>query len=93
VNLCCLIDVKPAKVGFFIGFFMYYQGVKKTIVVRTVEKKGTQLGNIHPLLERTIFSQGYYFRGRTGSDAIKTTLAVVIIGDGRNGCPFDHCHQ
>ena len=37
---------------------MYYQGVKKTIVVRSVEKKRSLLGDIHPLLERLFLARG-----------------------------------
>lgn len=37
---------------------MYYQGVKKTIVVRTIEKKRPFEGNVHPLLERLFLARG-----------------------------------
>ena len=37
---------------------MYYQGVKKTIVVRPVGKKRRQLGELHPLLERLFLARG-----------------------------------
>ncbi len=37
---------------------MYYQGVKKTIVVRTVEKKRSLEGDIPPLLERLFLARG-----------------------------------
>ena len=36
---------------------MYYQGVKKTIVVRTVKKR-LRLGELHPLLERIFLARG-----------------------------------
>jgi single-stranded-DNA-specific exonuclease len=52
------IYVKPTKVGFFIESFMYYQGVKKTIVVRSIEKKRSQFGDMHPLLERIFLARG-----------------------------------
>ncbi|TRW89925.1 single-stranded-DNA-specific exonuclease RecJ [Candidatus Methylobacter oryzae] len=37
---------------------MYYQGVKKTIVRRTVPKKRSTLGEMHPVLERIFLSRG-----------------------------------
>lgn len=37
---------------------MYYQGVKKTIVARTVEKKRFRLSGLHPLLERIFLARG-----------------------------------
>ncbi len=37
---------------------MYYQGVKKTIVVRPVKKKRTLQVNLHPLLERLFLARG-----------------------------------
>ena len=37
---------------------MYYQGVKKIIVARPVEKKRSQLGGLHPLLERLFLARG-----------------------------------
>ena len=37
---------------------MYYQGVKKTIVVRAVQKKRSFQGEIHPLLERLFLARG-----------------------------------
>ena len=37
---------------------MYYQGVKKTIVVRSVQKKSSFQGKIHPLLERLFLARG-----------------------------------
>lgn len=37
---------------------MYYQGVKKTIVVRPVSKKSVQFGDIHPLLARIFAARG-----------------------------------
>ena len=37
---------------------MYYQGVKKTIVVRAVQKKRSFQGKIHPLLERLFLARG-----------------------------------
>ncbi len=37
---------------------MYYQGVKKTIVRRTVPKKRSNLGEMHPVLERIFLSRG-----------------------------------
>ena len=37
---------------------MYYQGVKKTIVVRAVQKKCSFQGEIHPLLERLFLARG-----------------------------------
>jgi single-stranded-DNA-specific exonuclease len=37
---------------------MYYQGVKKTIVARTVEKKRFRLNGLHPLLERIFLARG-----------------------------------
>jgi single-stranded-DNA-specific exonuclease len=49
---------KPATAGFFIGHFMYYQGIKKIIVIRPVEKKRSRLGNMHPLLERIFLARG-----------------------------------
>ena len=37
---------------------MYYQGVKKTIVVRSAGKKRSFVGDIHPLLERIFLARG-----------------------------------
>jgi len=49
---------------------MYYQGVKKTIVVRPVSKKRVQFGDIHPLLAR-IFAA----RGLTSATELERSLA------------------
>ena len=51
---------------------MYYQGVKKTIVVRAVEKKRSLLGEIHPLLERLFLA-----RGITSEAELDRTLAKL----------------
>ena len=37
---------------------MYYQGIKKSIVVRSSAKKHITFGNIHPLLERIFITRG-----------------------------------
>ena len=51
---------------------MYYQGVKKTIVVRPVKKKPTLQGNLHPLLERLFLA-----RGITSEIELDRTLAKL----------------
>ena len=51
---------------------MYYQGIKKTIVVRSVEKKRSLLGEIHPLLERLFLA-----RGITSAAELDRTLAKL----------------
>ncbi|MDA1343351.1 MAG: single-stranded-DNA-specific exonuclease RecJ, partial [Proteobacteria bacterium] len=48
---------------------MYSQGVKKTIVLRPVEKATSQFDDIHPLLQR-IFSA----RGVKSTDDLDRTL-------------------
>ncbi|MGZ8241109.1 MAG: DHH family phosphoesterase, partial [Methylobacter sp.] len=37
---------------------MYYQGEKKIIVARPVPKKRSQLGHLHPILERIFLARG-----------------------------------
>ncbi|NOU22886.1 MAG: single-stranded-DNA-specific exonuclease RecJ, partial [Methyloglobulus sp.] len=37
---------------------MYFQGVKKTIVVRPAEKNKGQFSDIHPLLQRIFSARG-----------------------------------
>ncbi|MDO9106039.1 MAG: single-stranded-DNA-specific exonuclease RecJ [Methylovulum sp.] len=37
---------------------MYYQGVKKSIILRPIGKKRPQFGDIHPLLERIFLARG-----------------------------------
>lgn len=37
---------------------MYYQGEKKIIVARSVPKKRSQLGDLHPILERIFLARG-----------------------------------
>jgi len=51
---------------------MYYQGVKKAIVPRPVEKKHGQFGAIHPLLERIFLA-----RGLSSADELDRTLAKL----------------
>ncbi|MFI3155658.1 MAG: single-stranded-DNA-specific exonuclease RecJ [Methylococcaceae bacterium] len=51
---------------------MYYQGVKKTIVARPVVKKRSNLGEIHPILERIFLA-----RGLTSTDELDRTLAKL----------------
>lgn len=51
---------------------MYYQGVKKTIVRRTVPKKRSNLGEMHPVLERIFLS-----RGLTSQADLDRTLAKL----------------
>ncbi len=51
---------------------MYYQGVKKAIVPRPLEKKRGQFGNIHPLLERIFLA-----RGVSAADELDRTLAKL----------------
>ena len=51
---------------------MYYQGVKKIIVARPVEKKRSQLGGLHPLLERLFLA-----RGVTSAAELDRTLATL----------------
>ena len=51
---------------------MYYQGVKKTIVVRTVKKKRSLEGGIHPLLERL-----FLVRGITSETELDRTLSKL----------------
>ncbi len=49
---------------------MYYQGVKKSIVARPVPKKPSNLGEIHPILERIFLA-----RGLTAEAELDRTLA------------------
>ena len=51
---------------------MYYQGVKKTIVARPVVKKRSNLGEMHPILERIFLA-----RGLTSTDELDRTLAKL----------------
>lgn len=51
---------------------MYYQGVKKIIVTRPIAKKRTQLGDIHPLLERIFMA-----RGLSSPDELDRTLSKL----------------
>lgn len=51
---------------------MYYQGVKKAIVLRPQSKKHVQIGDIHPLLERILLT-----RGVTSQDDLDTTLVKL----------------
>ncbi|MEY3808593.1 MAG: Single-stranded-DNA-specific exonuclease RecJ [Pseudomonadota bacterium] len=51
---------------------MYYQGVKKIIVTRPVDKKRVNLGEIHPILERIFLA-----RGLTSTDELDRTLAKL----------------
>lgn len=51
---------------------MYYQGVKKIIVTRPVDKKRVNLGEIHPILERIFLA-----RGLTSTDELDRTLVKL----------------
>ncbi|MGZ5054855.1 MAG: single-stranded-DNA-specific exonuclease RecJ [Methylobacter sp.] len=51
---------------------MYYQGVKKIIVTRTVPKKRAKLGEMHPVLERIFLA-----RGLTTEAELDRTLAKL----------------
>ncbi|MGZ4956414.1 MAG: single-stranded-DNA-specific exonuclease RecJ [Methylobacter sp.] len=51
---------------------MYYQGVKKTIVTRPVPKKRSNLGEMHPILERIFLA-----RGLTSEAELDRTLAKL----------------
>ncbi|MDP1771741.1 MAG: single-stranded-DNA-specific exonuclease RecJ [Methylobacter sp.] len=51
---------------------MYYQGVKKTIVTRSVPKKHARLGEMHPVLERIFLA-----RGLTSEAELDRTLAKL----------------
>jgi single-stranded-DNA-specific exonuclease len=51
---------------------MYYQGVKKTIVPRPVPKKRSNLGEMHPVLERIFLA-----RGLTSTAELDRTLAKL----------------
>ena len=37
---------------------MYYQGIKKTIVARVIDKKPSRLNGLHPIIERIFLSRG-----------------------------------
>ena len=37
---------------------MYYQGIKKAIILRSFEKNRSELGEIHPLLKRLFLARG-----------------------------------
>lgn len=51
---------------------MYFQGIKKTILARPVDKKRVQLGDIHPLLQRI-----YQARGITSVEELDRSLGTL----------------
>jgi len=72
---------------------MYYQGVKKTIVVRTIKKKRSLEGGIHPLLERLFLVRG--ITSETELDRTLSKLPSPWLLSGMEGMvtSFDHRHQ
>ena len=51
---------------------MYYQGVKKSIILRPIKKKRSLQGNLHPLIERILLA-----RGITSENELDRTLAKL----------------
>ena len=51
---------------------MYYQGVKKSIILRPIKKKRSLQGNLHPLIERILLA-----RGITSESELDRTLAKL----------------
>jgi len=51
---------------------MYYQGIQKTIVTRSVDIKYVQLGDLHPVLQRIFLS-----RGVKSVSELDRTLAIL----------------
>jgi single-stranded-DNA-specific exonuclease len=51
---------------------MYFQGIKKTIITRTIDKKQLRFGNLHPVLERIFLS-----RGLKSESELNRTLTVL----------------
>jgi single-stranded-DNA-specific exonuclease len=51
---------------------MYYQGIQKTIVTRSFDKKHVQFDNLHPLLQRIFLA-----RGLKSASELDRTLAIL----------------
>ena len=72
---------KPTIVGFFIGYIMYYQGVKKIIATRAATtKRNIVLGELHPLLVRIFLARGIVSEAELDRTLAKLPSPWLLMG-------------